>query len=176
MLVRRPMRVLAATALVVPTLALTAPALAAEPLVHHHGALTDLNLDAAAPTDGATGSVSAWRTSTGTTVVLRVRGMDRDAAGQRYGAHVHVGHCVEDDGPEAGPHYNVTGQPPEVVSDDTEVWLDFTVGRGGTAYAVAEVPFTIPSGAAHSVVVHAMATDPDNGNAGGRIACLPVHF
>ena len=173
--VRRPLRALLAAALVAPTLALTAPATAAEPLVHHHGPLTDLQPAAPAPTDGAKGSVSAWQTGDGTTVVLRLRGLDRAAAGQRYGAHVHVGHCVEGNGTAAGPHYNITGQPPSIVSPRTEVWLDFTVGVGGTGYAVARVPFTIPDGAAHSVVVHATETNPD-GTAGGRIACLPVHF
>ncbi|WP_146902950.1 superoxide dismutase family protein [Cellulomonas aerilata] len=171
--VRRPLRALAALALAAPTLALTAPAVA-DPLVHHHGPLTDLQ-PAASVTDGARGSVSAWETSDGTTVVLRLRGLPRSAAGQEYGAHVHVGHCVPGNGALAGPHYNSTGQPPTAVSDQTEVWLDFTVGRGGTAYARADVPFTIPSGGAHSVVVHALPTSPD-GSAGGRIACLPVHF
>jgi Cu/Zn superoxide dismutase len=176
MLVRRPLRALSAAALLAPTLALAAPAAAADPLVHHHGRLTDLQVAVDAPTDGATGSVSAWRTPDGTTVVLRLRGMPRDAAGERYGAHVHVGPCVEGQGGEAGAHYNITGQPPTEVSADTEVWLDFTIGRGGTAYAIAEVPFTIPAGAARSVVVHAEPTDPDTGGAGGRIACLPVRF
>jgi Cu/Zn superoxide dismutase len=174
--VRRPLRALAAAVLVAPTLALTAPALAAEPLVHGRGPLTDLQRGMGTPTDGARGSVSAWQTHDGTTVVLRLRGMPRESAGERYGAHVHVGHCVEVEGLKAGPHYNVTGQPPTEVSEDTEVWLDFTIGRGGTAYAIAKVPFTIPSHAAHSVVVHAEPTNPGTGGAGGRIACLPVHF
>jgi Cu/Zn superoxide dismutase len=175
MLTRRPRRLLAVAVLAAPTLALAAPALAQDPLVHARGHLTDLQPAATTPTDGARGSVSAWQTSTGTTVVLRLRGLDRDAAGASYGAHVHVGHCMAGEPLAAGPHYNSTGQPPVTVSDQTEVWLDFTITPGGTAYAKADVPFTIAPHAAHSVVVHAMTTAPD-GTAGGRIACLPVHF
>ena len=111
MSVRRPLRALVTVAVAVPALTLATPAVAADPLVHHHDRLTDLQLAVDAPTDGAKASVSAWRTREGTTVVLRVRGMDRDDAGERYGAHVHVGHCVEGNGPAAGPHYNVTVQP-----------------------------------------------------------------
>ncbi|WNB86478.1 superoxide dismutase family protein [Cellulomonas sp. ATA003] len=166
---------LAVAVLAAPALAVTAPAVAHDPLVHDRGQLTDLQPTMTTPTDGAHGSVSAWRTSRGTTVVLRLRGLDRDSAGQAYGAHVHVGHCVAGDPMEAGPHYNSTGQPPVTVSDQTEVWLDFSITPGGTALAIADVPFTIAHGAAHSVVVHAMTTAPDGG-AGARIACLPVHF
>jgi Cu-Zn family superoxide dismutase len=169
MLIRRSLRALAAVAVVSPTLAFA-------PLVHTHEPLTDLQLTQEDVTDGAKGSVTAWETRHGTSVVLRLRGLDRAHAGHTYGAHVHVGHCVEGEGSEAGPHYNVTGQPPTEISDETEVWLDFTVGRGGTAYVRADVPFTIPHGAAHSVVVHEHGTHPDTGLAGGRIACLPVHF
>lgn len=175
MLVRRSLRMLAAVVLAAPALAVAAPALAHEPLVHDRDHLTDLQPTSTTPTDGAQGSVSAWQTSRGTTVVLRLRGLDRAAAGESYGAHVHVGHCVAGEPLEAGPHYNSTGQPPVTVSDQTEVWLDFTITPGGTALAIAKVPFTIDPHGAHSVVVHAMTTGPDGG-AGPRIACLPVHF
>lgn len=173
MSVRRSLSAVALAALAVGALA--SPGQATGPLVRSHGVLTDLQATSA-PTDGARASVSAWRTSRGTTVVLRLRGLDRDHAGHRFGAHVHVGECVAGAPAVAGPHYNITGQPPTTISDRTEVWLDFTVGRGGTAHAIAHVPFAIPSGDARSVVVHEHGTDPVTGAAGARLACLPVDF
>jgi Cu/Zn superoxide dismutase len=170
MVFRRSARALAAVSL-------TAPAVFLGPLVHHHGPLTDLQSELASPTDGARGSVTAVVARTGgTLVVLRLRGLDRDAAGRTFGAHLHVGPCVADDGAAAGPHYNhdtAAGRTPPVGSADTEVWLDVTVGRGGTASAVARVDVRIDAGAAQSVVVHEAPTDPD-GVAGGRLACLPI--
>jgi Cu-Zn family superoxide dismutase len=53
------------------------------------------------------------------------------------------------------------------------VWLDFRVFGNGHAFALADVPFVIPSGGAMSIVIHAMPTDP-MGVAGARLACLPV--
>lgn len=157
---------------------LAAPALLLGPLVHHHGPLTDLQPAASTSTDGARGSVSAVASGSGTLVVLRVTGLDRDAAGQTFAAHVHVGRCVTGDASAVGPHYNhdvVTGHDPVRVSPDTEVWLDFTVRPGGTAYAVARVPFTIEPGDASSVAMHPVHTG-HMGAAGGPVACLPVHF
>jgi Cu-Zn family superoxide dismutase len=46
----------------------------------------------------------------------------------------------------------------------------------GTAKATAKVPFTIAPGAASSVVIHALPTDPATGLAGARLACLPAAF
>ena len=58
------------------------------------------------------------------------------------------------------------------ISEDTEVWLDFTVDDGaGTA--TASVPF-VPQPGARSVVIHAIPTDHHTGLAGARLACLPV--
>ena len=113
-----------------------------------------------------------------TLVVLHLRGLDRDAAGQRFGAHVHVGPCVPGVGAAAGPHDDddvATGVSDDALLHDDEVSLDFTVRPGGTASAVTRVPFTIASGDAQSVVVHALPTD-DAGMAGGPLACLPVDF
>jgi Cu/Zn superoxide dismutase len=103
-----------------------------------------------------------------------VQGLDHDAVGEVLGAHVHVGACVEGDGGAAGPHYNSTGGTS--ISDTTEVWLDFTVAKNGTARASAAVPFVIPSGGAGAVVIHADHTAPQTGAAGARWACLPVEF
>lgn len=143
-------------------------------VVSGSGALTDLSALTADATDGAqAGAFAVSRSNAGTVVVLGVRGMDRSSVGTRYGAHVHVGPCVAGDGAAAGPHYNSTAGT--TIDPSTEVWLDFTVRRNGTAVAVAIVPFVIPSGGARSIVIHAMATMP-NGTAGARLACLPLEF
>ena len=72
----------------------------------------------------------------------------------------------------AGPHYNVSGTTPPLVSDQTEVWLDFTAATDGTGAADTTVPF-LPTPGTRSVVIHAEATAP-NGTAGPRLVCLPV--
>ena len=83
------------------------------------------------------------------------------------------------DGAAAKGHYNTDVEagvlPPfNTISEDTEVWLDFTVDDGaGTA--TASVPF-VPLPGARSVVIHAAATDHHTGTAGARLACLPVEW
>jgi len=110
-----------------------------------------------------------------TSFVLALSGVGAAAAGRTYGAHLHTGPCVPGDGAAAGPHYNdstTRGVVPPIVGPDTEVWLDVTIGAGGSAVAVAHVPF-VPSPGQRSVVLHAQPTD-DHGTAGARLACLPV--
>jgi Cu/Zn superoxide dismutase len=138
------------------------------------GQLRDLQLGTEQPTDHATGQVVASESNGTTTVTLKVQGLDHAAAGNTYGAHVHVGSCVEGNGTAAGPHYNSTGG--STISDQTEVWLDFTVAANGTASATTTVPFTIASGGAGAVVIHAAHTNETTGAAGARWACLPVQF
>lgn len=133
--------------------------------------LTDLESGVARPTDGSWAVASATVAEGRTVVVLNVKDLDVAAAGTTFGAHVHTGSCVADQGSVAGPHYNAGGG----VSPETEVWLDFTVNNGGTGHAVAVVPFEIPANGAHSIVIHALPTAP-NGAAGARIACLPLEF
>jgi hypothetical protein len=145
-------------------------------VVHSRGYLTDLQLAVADPTDGVRAQATAVTGRGRTLVVLKVRGFDPSSAGRTFGAHVHSGACVEGDGAAAGPHYNSTGVPPVEISEDTEVWLDFTVGRKGWASAVALVPFDIPAGAAGAIVVHQEETAPGTGVAGPRLACLPMGF
>ena len=55
------------------------------------------------------------------------------------------------------------------------MWLDFTIGVDGSGRSKALVPFEIPDGAAQSIVIHALPTDP-NGVAGARLACIGVGF
>lgn len=150
------------------------PAGAATSVVTASGPLSDLSAGAHA-TDGAYGRLYAVAPGDGNTYVyFIITGLDSDAAGATYGAHVHVGPCVAGNGTAAGPHFNTgTGGPPSLQN---EVWLDFTVRPGGVAVSRATVPFEIASGAAQSVVVHANPTEAGTGLAGGRIACLPVEF
>lgn len=136
------------------------------------GELRDLLPATTQPTDHGTAQVTAVENGGQTTVTLKVQGLDHASAGTVLGAHVHVGGCIAGDGAAAGPHYNAGGG----ISDETEVWLDFTVKANGTGSAVATVPFTVPSGAAGSVVIHAQHTDQVTGAAGPRWACLPVEF
>ena len=135
------------------------------------GPLRDLQPATSQPTDGATAQVMATESGGSTTVDLKVQALDHAAVGTTLGAHVHVGPCVAGNGAAAGAHYNAGGG----VSDQTEVWLDFTIQANGTALATATVPFVISPGAAASVVIHALPTGP-TGAAGPRLACLPLQF
>ena len=145
-----------------------------------HGPLRDLQPAAVGPFDNADARlimVSSRRNSTTFVFVFVVTGIDRAAAGTTYGAHLHVGPCVAGDPAAAGPHYNrsvIEGASPPVVNDQTEVWLDVTVGPGGSAVAIARVPF-VPAPGNRAVVLHAEHTD-DHGTAGARLACLPVRW
>ena len=137
------------------------------------GWATDLAPSTAGPLDDAHVHVKVTPEPDGsTTVWLHIVGVDHAVAGTTFGAHLHTGTCVEGNGAAAGPHFNHTGG--SVISPATEVWLDFTVGAGGEATSEANVPFTVPEGGAHAVVIHALPTNPTTGAAGARIACLPV--
>lgn len=149
-------------------------AAAARSVVTAAGPLTDL-LPAAHATDGAYARVYAVAPGDANTYFYFVlTGLNPAHAGTVYGAHVHVGPCVAGNGPAALGHYNTgAGGDP---SPANEVWLDFTVLAGGVGFSSTVVPFEIAPGTARSVVVHALATQPGTGIAGGRIACLPVQF
>ena len=133
------------------------------------GSLTDV-AETEHPTDGAWAVASATVQNGQTIVRMNVK--DVDAVGATFGAHVHVGPCVEGDGLAALGHYH-TGAAGPVA--ENEVWLDFSVTSGGTGHAVAIAPFEIAPGAAQSIVIHALPTAPD-GSAGARMACLPLEF
>ena len=141
------------------------------------GDLVDFAPSSTSPFDDASARLVMAQRESGTTFVMILSGVSKDAAGQTFGAHLHTGPCVAGSPLAAGPHYNqsvMDAATPTVVSDDTEVWLDFTVRPGGTATAVALVPFT-PTPGNRSVVVHAEETT-ENGTAGSRLACLPVSW
>ena len=135
------------------------------------GPLQDLQPSVADPTDGGYAQFAANTSGGSTTAYLVLYGLNPAKAGETHGAHVHTGPCVAGNGAAAGPHYNTGG----TASPTTEIWLDFTIQPNGSGYATTTVPFTIPGGAAASVVIHAAPTAP-GGVAGARIACLPVLF
>ncbi len=173
MSVRRKSVLLAAASAAIILAAGAAPAGAAG-VVSASRQLSDLS-PATHATDGAHARLYAVAPGNGSTYFyFVVTGLDPAAVGTTYGAHVHVGPCVPGNGAAAGPHYNTgTGGPP---STQNEVWLDFTVRPGGVGVGSATVPFEIAPGAAQSVVIHAQPTQHGTGNAGARIACLPVAF
>ncbi len=140
--------------------------------IFFHGGLTDLHNDAHA-TDGSWGVATATVHNGRTIVRMNLKDLDRAAAGTTFGAHVHVGSCASHDGAAAGPHFNAG-----IYDDlaDNEVWLDFTVTAGGTGHAEAIADFEIGPGAARSIVIHALPTNPLDGSAGARLACLPLEF
>ena len=171
---RRALAVPAIVALA--AVAATAPASAdSGPLVRASGPLSDLQT-AASPFDGARAAVQIVASGDTSHTVLRVRDI-AGADGVTFGAHLHAGPCVAGDGAAAKGHYNTDVEagilPPfNTISEETEVWLDFTVDDGaGTA--TASVPF-VPLPGERSVVIHALATDHHTGTAGARLACLPV--
>ena len=147
-------------------------------VVTANGPLADLRPQTADPTDGASASVLAIRVAGRTVTILHLHGLDRSATHRTFGAHLHVGPCVPGNGTAAGPHFNIDvhrGVNPPEVSPRTEIWLDFTVTPSGTGHAVSLVPFAVPPGAAASIVVHELPTDPA-GVAGPRLACIGVPF
>jgi superoxide dismutase, Cu-Zn family len=145
---------------------------------HYRGELTDLSPDSDDVFDGAKATATMIGVDGSTFFRLRIRGIDHKAAEGHYGAHLHEGACVGGNGTAAGPHYNISAKDslgkPTLVSDATEVWLDFEVDSHGTAQSTARVPF-VPLGGERAIVLHAEPTAPA-GTAGARVACLPLEI
>ena len=140
------------------------------------GGLHDYDTASAGPFDGAAARLELVRTPAGATAVLHVSGVDESVARRTFGAHLHNGACATDDPALSDGHYNRDahdGHAPVVVSDETEIWLDFTVTDAGRATSSAVVRFT-PTAGERSVVIHANPTNPATGAAGPKLACLPV--
>ena len=173
MLTSSPLRTaVGATAIVLLT---ATPALALGPFLRTSGVLSDLAPSASGPFDGASARVQMVESAQGSHAVLTVKGIGPAAEGRTFGAHLHDGPCIAGNGPAAGPHYNAHthGQAPlPGVSDRTEIWLDFTV-EDGAGTGTASVPF-VPEPDNRSVVIHELPTNPQNGMAGARLACLTV--
>jgi Cu/Zn superoxide dismutase len=158
-------------------LSATPAAASGRDLVRAKGPLRDFATTAAGPFDHARGEARIERRGVGSRVTFRVRGIDRSVIGQDFGAHLHLGPCVTDNGAAALAHYNtdvIDGRTPPVVDETTEVWLDFSVSRHGKGRAIARVPF-VPAAGQRSIVIHAQPTD-SHGAAGARLACLPVEW
>ena len=146
------------------------------------GPLTDLIPTEAGPFDHAraTAMMVGFRSST---FVLHVSGIGLNAAGESvvgedFGAHLHIGPCVPGNGDAALGHYNIDvihGVLSPVISDKTEVWLDFVVNGDGRGQATARVPW-VPAPGKHAIVIHQEPTDGASGKAGARQACLPLEI
>ena len=140
--------------------------------------LRDYDTTSEGPFDSATARLQLVGQATGTKAVLHLRGIDPSVSGRTFGAHLHNAACATDQPLLSGGHYNHdahSGAPKVVISDQTEVWLDFTVDASGAGDSSSVVRFT-PTPGARSVVVHAKPTDPASGGAGDRLACLPVEW
>ena len=149
------------------------------------GALVDLQLsDSDGPLDEGQARVTIVETADSTQFSIRVTGINLDY-GDRVGAHLHTGPCVEGNGAAAGPHYNadvLAGVKPHKVeiSPATEVWFELVPevelpDDSGRAYDVTTVPFVpVDSDGIMSIVIHVSQTDPTTGAAGARQACFPL--
>jgi Cu-Zn family superoxide dismutase len=110
-----------------------------------------------------------------TIVTLDVTGMPAQYRGKTFGTHVHVNPCGAD--PLAsGGHYANPDVSPSLPLEAREIWLDFTVDETGAGHAKATRPYHIAEGAANSVVIHALPTNPATGAAGARLVCTTVPF
>lgn len=103
-------------------------------------------------------------------VQVRLDATGVDAAGQRFGAHVHQKPCGPL-GSDAGGHYLSTDASGSLRHQ--EIWLDFTVDDHGTGGSIATRNWSLAG--ARSVVIHAQTTAND-GTAGARLACIDVSF
>ena len=142
----------------------------------YSGQLTDLLRDSDEAFDGAKATAAMIGVDGSTFFSLRVSGIDKSAAGESFGAHLHDGQCVAGEGSQALGHYNsdkIHGVLGTVPSKENEVWLDFKVNSEGVARSSARVPF-VPLGGVRAIVIHAEPTAPGTGIAGARLACLPL--
>lgn len=143
---------------------------------YYSGKMTDLSPGTDDVYDGARATAMMLGINGETTFRVTIRGLQKEAVDQSYGAHLHLGPCGLDQngGPTVGLHYNtdvLASKPNPLVSDTTEVWLNFHVGSDRSDRAVAIVPF-VPDGV-RSITFHAAKTNPD-GTAGAKLACIPL--
>ena len=76
------------------------------------GDLVDLSGTTADTFGDASAHLVMVQTGIGTMFHLRVKGIDRAAAGTEYGADLHIGPCVEGNGAAALGHYNASPTTP----------------------------------------------------------------
>jgi Cu/Zn superoxide dismutase len=140
------------------------------------GYLTDLSPTTDDVFDGAQASAVMIGIEGSSFFRLQITGIDDNAEGNEYPAHLHKGPCVAGQGASARGHYNAqeeAGLPaPWPVNTHTEVHLDFRVNSDGSAQVTANVPF-IPLPEKRSIVIHTHAT-PAAGSSPARLACLPL--
>jgi hypothetical protein len=139
--------------------------------------LTDLSTATPDVFDGA--KATAMMLSVGDASYFRVQisGIDKAATANSdgYGAHLHIGPCMEGDQGPVGVHYNISTSVPPLVSSKTEVWLDFTVNSDGYARTTRNVQF-VPEKGNRAIVIHQDPTNPKDGKAGSKLACLPLEI
>jgi hypothetical protein len=163
----------------------------------YNGPLTDLSPNTHDPKttdlfDGAKATATMMGVGGSTFFRVQVRGVDDSAVGKVYGAHLHQGPCglAKDQAgvlqPTVGAHYNTSAKDPvtglyTVISNRTEVWLDFEVDPFGNARSTARVPF-VPTAGERSITLHASPTlhhataTAAAGTAGAKLACLPLEI
>ena len=95
---------------------------------------------------------------------------------RKFGSHVHRAACDDN---KAGTHYQHTPAPPDgSVTDPSyanvhnEIWLDFSTDAAGKATVERTVDFKIEGARAKAVVIHDMETNPNDGTAGPKLACI----
>jgi len=125
---------------------------------------------------GTRADVQAVTTGNGTTIVtLRLADLPLAVRGTSLGAHVHTKPCGVDPA-ASGPHHANASAPAGTALRDREIWLDVDVNPAGNARSIATADWVIEPGAARSVVVHALPTNPQTGGAGARVLCTDVPF
>ena len=144
---------------------------------YHSSELTDLSTATPDVFDDA--RATAMMISVGSASYFRVQIRDIDKAATAnsdgYGAHLHIGPCMEGDQGPVGVHYNISTSVPPQVSSKTEVWLDFTVTSDGYARTTANVQF-VPEKGNRAIVIHQDPTNPADGKAGNKLASLPIEI
>jgi superoxide dismutase, Cu-Zn family len=131
---------------------------------------------------GARGAVQSRSGEGTTTVMLAVRGLERNRV---YGAHVNMQPCgaAADD---AGGHFQYSADPvqpsvdPTFANPQNEIWLDLTTDDTGAGSTESTVAWTFPNDRRpKSVVLHSDRTSSEPGDAGvagDRVACISVDF
>jgi superoxide dismutase, Cu-Zn family len=149
------------------------------------GALRDVRV-VDGPYDSTHAKVTIVQQDTDSTQFsIKITGIDISASGEKVGAHLHIGPCVEGNGDAAGRHYNsqmvpagtLTNYADAEKSPTTEVWFDLVPSaEDGAASFTATVPF-VPKDldGVMSIVVHIEPTRPVTGFANSRQACFPLY-
>jgi Cu-Zn family superoxide dismutase len=116
------------------------------------------------------GEVIAWIRTFGEPGTNIWMSIDQLAKNTNYPAHVHVKPCAPP--AKGGGHYqNVPGGP---ADETNEIHLDFSSDDLGFALVYREVPYSVRSGEARSIVIH--DATPDAEGKLPKLACVDVDF